>query len=100
MAMPKTSTGTPNLSKSFSEEDARDISLMLPPFLVDFTPHTWLIPLGIAVIENKKSHMYRSATMKIDKDSLAHTHQQYHIDFIHKLVSDKLFLCRHIEFLV
>lgn len=29
----------------------------------------WLIPLGIAVIENKNPRMYWSATMWIDKDS-------------------------------
>jgi hypothetical protein len=57
------------VEKSFAKEDARDISLILPSFLVDFTPHTWLIPLGIVVIENKKPSMYRSATMRIDDDS-------------------------------
>jgi hypothetical protein len=56
------------VEKSFAKEDARDILLVLPSFLVDFTPHTWLIPLGI-VIENKKPRMYRSATMRIDDDS-------------------------------
>jgi hypothetical protein len=57
------------VEKSFAKEDARDISLTVPSFLVDFTPHTWLIPLGITVIENKKPRMYRSATMRVDDDS-------------------------------
>ena len=40
--------------KAFVKEDARDISMTVPAFLVDFTPHIWLIPLGIAVKEGKK----------------------------------------------
>ena len=42
------------VKKSLAKEDARDISLTLTSFLVDFPPHTWLIPLGITVIDNKK----------------------------------------------
>jgi hypothetical protein len=45
------------VEKSFAKEDARDILLILPSFLVDFTPHIWLIPLGIVVIQNKKPRM-------------------------------------------
>jgi hypothetical protein len=57
------------VEKSFAKEDAQDISLMLPSFLVSFAPNTWLIPLGVAVIDNKKPRMYcSSATMRIDKD--------------------------------
>jgi hypothetical protein len=44
-------------NKSFTKEDAQDISLVLPSFLVDFAPHTWLILLDMMVIENKKAHV-------------------------------------------
>jgi len=55
--------------KAFVKEDARDISMTVPAFLVDFTPHIWLIPLGITVKEGKKPRLYHSATLGVDKDS-------------------------------
>ena len=39
--------------KAFAKEDARDISMTVPAFLVDFTPNIWLVPLGIVVKEGK-----------------------------------------------
>jgi hypothetical protein len=57
------------VEKSFPREDAQDISCALPSFLVGFAPHTWLIPLGTAVIKNQKPIIYQSATTPIDEDS-------------------------------
>ena len=53
--------------KQFAKEDARDISMILPSFLLNCIPHKWLIPMGIAALENKKSHIYGHASKLIDE---------------------------------
>jgi hypothetical protein len=56
--------------KQFVKEAARDISMLLPAYIADFTQHIGLIPLGIVLEEHKKPRLYRHASKKLDNNSL------------------------------
>jgi hypothetical protein len=57
------------VAKGFGKEDARKITMFFPSSIADFIPHLGLIPLGIAVLPDKKPRMYRHGTYQVDEDS-------------------------------
>jgi hypothetical protein len=78
----------PNLfGKHFAKEDARDISMIVPTFLLNFTlQHMWLIQMGIAIMENKNLCIYMHTSKLMDNKSfpvnqLVNPDTEPHINF-------------------
>jgi hypothetical protein len=57
------------LDKQFNKEDAREITMFFPCSIADFIPNVGIIPLGINIIEGKKTRMYRHGTFQADVNS-------------------------------
>lgn len=58
-----------NVMKQLLKEDARDLSFLLPEWILDFVPHCGLLPAGLITAAQKKPRMYRHASKLATKDS-------------------------------